>query len=102
MVKKTTSIPGKPPIYVDILESVLPTQNGPLLVEELINQILQIHPSTAKNHRRTVQNGIQWGEGRKFIYLDRDRILPLRLAFLGACYPIRHTREEANQEALPL
>jgi hypothetical protein len=97
-----TSLPGKPPSYADILKSILPFQNGPLLVKDLLNQILEIHPSMAKNPSQAVLNAIRWEEGRQFVYLDKDHILPLRLAFQGARYRLRLTREEVDQTALPL
>ena len=95
-------IPGKPPSYTDILKSILSSQKGQLLVEELIDQVLRLRPSSAKNPRLAALNAIRQEEGRQLVYVDKDHILPLRLAFAGARYRLRLTREQSDRSALPL
>jgi len=93
---------SKPPNYDEILRPLLASLKGPITVSDLASQILQVRPSKAKNPRLAALNAIRQEEGRLLIYVDEDRVMPLRLAFEGARYRLRLTREAEDRAALPL
>jgi hypothetical protein len=94
--------PNKIPPYAEILESILASVNGPLPVKELADEILRQHPSSSKNPHRLALAKIREEEGRCLVHLDPDRVLPLRLAYQGARYRIRLSREIVDRATLPL
>ena len=92
----------RPPNYAEILQPILASLQGPISVDDLASQILGLRPSKAKNPRLAALKAIRQEEGRQLIYLNKDHVLPLRLAFEGARYRLRLTREKADRAALPL
>ncbi|HVP21671.1 MAG TPA: hypothetical protein VMS73_07390 [Anaerolineaceae bacterium] len=88
------------PNYAEILQSLLASLDGPIAVDDLATQILELRPSKAKNPRQATLNAIRQEEGRQLVFKDKDHILPLRLAFQGARYRLRLTREQVDRAAL--
>ncbi len=92
----------KEPSYADILREILSSVEGPVSTDELAERILQKHSSHAKNPHQAALAKIREENGRLLVYPDATHILPLRLAFKGARYRIRLTRENVDQAALPI
>ena len=93
---------GKAPNYAEILGELLSSVDGPVSTDELAVQILQKRPSNARNPHRAALGKIREAAGSQLIYLDPTRILPLRLAYQGARYRIRLTKEKVDRAALPI
>jgi Zn finger protein HypA/HybF involved in hydrogenase expression len=93
---------GKLPNYAEIIREILVSVNGPVSTEELAAQILQKRPSNARNPHQAALAKIREETGRQLIYLDATHILPLRLAYLGARYRIRLTKENIDHAALSI
>ncbi len=55
--------------------------------------MLEIHSSQAKNPNQTVRNYIRENSAYLFVYLDADTILPINLAYQGACFRLPLDRE---------
>jgi hypothetical protein len=102
MEKKMSPDTDKLPDYSKILSEILSSVDGSISTEELVVQILQQHPSTAKNPHVAVLQKIRAEDGRQLVYLDADHVLPLRLAYQGARYRIRLNKEIINKSALPI
>jgi hypothetical protein len=94
--------PSKPPNYAEIIRDVLTSVNGPIAIEDLAARILLARPSNAKNPRLAALAKIREEQGRQLVYLDLEQILPLRLAYQGACYRIRLTQRNIAQSALSI
>lgn len=93
---------SKPPNYAEIIREILTSVNGPVAIKDLAELILLARPSHAKNPRLTALAKIREEQGQQLVYLDEDHILPLRLAYQGARYRIRLTRENIDQSALSI
>jgi hypothetical protein len=93
---------SKAPNYAEILREILSSVDGPVSTEELAVQILQKRPSNARNPYQAAIEKIREEAGRQLILLDADHILPLRLAYQGARYRIRLTRENIDRTALSI
>jgi len=93
---------GKVPNYAEILRGILSSVGGSVSTEELAAQILQKRPSSAKNPHEAALIKIREEAGRQLVYLDKNHILPLRLAYQGARYRIRLTRENIDHAALSI
>ena len=92
----------KIPNYDEIIGRILTTVNAPISVELLAAQILQLRPSKARNPHQAALAKIREEEGRQLVYLNNAQVLPLRLAYNGARYRIRLTRENIDQSALSI
>lgn len=92
--------PSKPPNYAEIIRDVLSSVNDPIAIEDLAARILQARPSNAKNPHLAALSKIREEQGRQLVYLDLEHILPLRLAYQGACYRIRLNQRNIDQSAL--
>ena len=93
---------GQVPNYAEILREILSSEDGPVSTEELSVQILQKRPSNARNPHQAALAKIREEAGRQLIYLDKTHILPLRLAYQGARFRIRLTKEYVDHAALPI
>lgn len=94
--------PSKSPNYAEIIHDVLTSVNGPIAIEDLAARILLARPSNAKNPRLAALAKIREEQGRQLVYLDLEHVLPLRLAYQGACYRIRINQRNIDQSALAI
>ncbi|MCD4671901.1 MAG: plasmid pRiA4b ORF-3 family protein [Anaerolineaceae bacterium] len=90
----------KIPTYAEILHEILSPLTSPIATEELAEKLLQKRPSKARNPRQAALIKIREETGRQLVYLDPDHVVPLHLAYQGARYRIRLTRENVDQTAL--
>jgi len=80
------------------IKQVLAQVDGPVAVDEFARRVLAIHPSKAKKPDASVRNHLRREElGRTLVYLDRQTILPMRIAMKGVRFRIPVTRQEATQ-----
>lgn len=93
---------GKPPTYEESLKQILASSTGPFSIDALVHELLSRRPSNAKNPLQAAIAKIHEQAGRLLVFVDKDHVLPLRLAFEGARYRLRLTREQADRAALPL
>ncbi len=84
---------AKMPSYADILQDILTAADGPVSTEDLIRQVLEKHSTKAKDPYRAALDNIREERGRLLVFLDEGHVLPLRLAYQGARYRIRLTKE---------
>jgi hypothetical protein len=92
----------KLPNYGEIIGRILAEVNGPLPIEQLVAQILDLRPSQARNPRQAALAKIREEQGRQLVYWDEAHVLPLHLAYQGARYRIRLDKEMVDRAALPL
>ncbi len=83
----------KPPSYSEIIASLLRPLQGPIALDNLVEQILQLHPSQARNPRQTVLQHIREAQGEYLVRPDPKTILPLHLAFQGVRFRLQLDRE---------
>jgi len=93
---------SKPPNYAEIIREILTSVNSPIAIKDLADLILLARPSSAKNPYNAALTKIHEEQGRQLVYLDLEHVLPLRLAYQGARYRIRLTRENIDQSALSI
>ncbi|MEJ2557134.1 MAG: hypothetical protein P8186_13075 [Anaerolineae bacterium] len=75
--------------------------DGPITVSEFADRVLAIYPSKTKNPAARVRAHLRQEEdGASITYLDRQTILPLRMAMKGVRFRIPITRQEATQGML--
>lgn len=70
--------------YESILQELANLLDGPISMDELLRQVLERKPSTAKNPRTIVRERLRWIYPRPFVFLDSKTLLPTRLAMQGA------------------
>lgn len=91
----------KPITYSEAVEQVLAQLNGPIPLNEFVARVLAIRPSKAKKPAASLRNTLRWEHaGRTLAYLDRQTILPLRIAMKGVRFRIPVTRQEAKRGVL--
>lgn len=91
-----------PPSYESLVTEILSKRQEPILLDELIDQVLERHPSTAKNPHTAVRSTLKYQEGMLYASPDRKLIYPMPLVMNGAQYRIRLDRELVSSSALPL
>ena len=78
----------KPPSLYDIIERVLAQVPGPIPIDELAKRVLAIYPSKAKNPLTSVRSTLRLEHaGKTLVFLDRQTIVPLRVAMQGVRIP---------------
>jgi len=85
----------------EAVDQVLAQLDGPIALDEFTERVLAIRPSKAKKPQALLRNHLRWEHvGRTLVYLDRQTILPLRIAMKGVRFRVRLTRREAAQGLL--
>lgn len=82
----------KPPSYSEIIASLLRPLQEPITMDTLVEQILQLRPSQARNPRQAVLQHIREAQGVSLVRLDPKTVLPLHLAFQGVRFRLRLDR----------
>ena len=92
------------PTLDDVTESIMADAAGPMPLSDLVQQILARKPSRAKDPVKAVMAHLRdpYGRDKTFVFMDRETVLPLRLALEGARFRITLDRQMASQGALPL
>ena len=85
----------------EAIERVLSEVNKPIKVRDLADKVLQIRPSSAKNPRASIYQKLKYDlEGTSIAYLDKNTIVPLRVAAPGVRFRIPLSRREVKRGAL--
>jgi hypothetical protein len=84
------------------IAAVLADLEGPITIDELTRQVLELWPSQARNPRAPIRDALRWDGGRRIVFLDDKTILPVRLALSGARFRITLSRQEAKRGAVQL
>ncbi len=101
--KATQSARTKGPSLDQVIESLLTVADGPVALDDLVQQVLARKPSKAKNPVQAVTNHLRNSYRQvSYAFLDRQTIIPLRLAFQGARFRITLDRQMISQGAVPL
>ncbi len=89
------------PIPLDAaMEQVLAQVNAPIAMDEFAQRVLAIRPSKAKRPLAILHNHLRWHTGIDIVFLDRQTIVPLRLALPGVRFRLRITNLEVEQGVL--
>lgn len=92
----------KPLSFYEVIEDLLRSLQGPILLDILVDQILQIHPTQAKNPRQAVLQHIREAQGDLLVRPDPKTILPMHLALQGVRFRLRLDRESVNSGLLEI
>lgn len=78
----------KPPTVKDLLAEQLRDVTSPMPVDVLIGNLLELHPSKAKNPRAAIRTNITEQVGSLLVYTDREHVLPMGIAMKGVRFRI--------------
>jgi len=85
----------------EALEQVLAQLTGPTPVDEVVQQVLVLWPSKAKNPRAPIVQELRYRyAGRSIIFLDRDTLVPLWHVLDGVRFRVPIGRQEAERGLL--
>lgn len=89
---------------ITLREAVLQVINqldDPIAISDLASRVLAIYPSKAKNPTASLRNHLRYEQdGVTVVYLDRQTIIPLRIAMKGVRFRIPLTHQEVSQRVL--
>jgi hypothetical protein len=90
------------PDYQEIIASILQAAVGPLPIRDVADELLAVHPSQAKNPLSAARTHIRQANGWQLVFLDKETILPLRLAFQNVRFRLPLDREIVNTGLLDI
>jgi hypothetical protein len=90
----------KPIALSQAVEQVLAQLNAPITTDEFAQRVLAIRPSTAKKPSSALRDHLRCHIGIDVVFLDRQTIVPLRLAMPGVRFRLRLTRPEIERGVL--
>lgn len=89
-----------PPSYEQLIREIFSAAEQPLLVDELVAQLLERRPANTQNPRKAMLAYIRQADGRWLTRLGADQIVPLHLAFQGVRFRIRLDARAVEKAAL--
>ncbi|MCK4431277.1 MAG: hypothetical protein KAW19_08225 [Candidatus Aminicenantes bacterium] len=93
----------KSPSMAEAVKQALAEANGPIKQNDLIEKILEIYPSSAKNPDASIRSHLRMEEaGQSIVYLDKETITPFRVGALGVRFRISLLRYQVNKGVLPV
>jgi len=91
------------PTLDQVVESLLAEVDGPVPLDKLVQQVMARRPSKAKNPVQAVTNQIRTSYRQDcYVFLDRDTVMPLRLALQGVRFRVTLDRQMVSSGAVPL
>jgi hypothetical protein len=91
----------KSPGLYNAIEQVLAQGHGPIPIDEFATRVLALYPSKAKNPLASLRSNLRLEHpGKTLVFVDRQTIVPLRLALQGVRFRITLTRQEATRGVL--
>ena len=87
----------KLPTVKDLLAEQLRDVTSPMPVDVLIGNVLELHPSKAKDPRASIRTIITEQVGRLLVYTNRDHVLPMRIAMQGVRFRIPLSQLEMDE-----
>jgi hypothetical protein len=88
------------PTRKQVIRQVIAALDGPTPLGDVIDRVRQLYPSPAKDPRHAIRNELPRLDGRDFVFLDKQTILPMRLALQGVRFRIRLDRQEVQHGGL--
>jgi hypothetical protein len=85
------------PTYEEVVQEILAAAGGPVLADNLVDEVLARKASASKNPRQLVKSKLREFTGRSLVYLDADHVLSVSLAYRGARFRIRLDHALINQ-----
>ncbi len=91
----------KPISYGEAVARLLAQVDGPIAVKEFVARVLAIRPSKAKKPAAVLRNHLRSEHvGNSLVYLDRETLVPLRIAMEGVRFRIPVTRQQVQRGML--
>ena len=91
----------KPITIAEAVTQAVAQLDGPISRKELVARVLVIRPSQARKPAASINNHLRWqARGRTLVYLDRQTIVPLRIAMRGVRFRIPLSRKEIKRRFL--
>jgi tetratricopeptide (TPR) repeat protein len=92
---------AKGPTLDQVIESLLAEVDEPVALDDLVQEVLARKPSKAKNPVQAVTNHVRNSyRQQSYAFLDRQTIVPLRVAFQGARFRVTLDRQMASEGAV--
>jgi len=83
------------------IESVLSKLDEPIDIHDFYNKVLEIRPSSGKKSTASIRNNMKRSfEGESIAFLDKQTVVPLRIAMPGVQFRIPLSDLEAKREVL--
>jgi hypothetical protein len=93
----------KPISRGEAVKQVIAQLDGPISMDEFVQRVLAIWPSSAKNPRSSITTHLRWEEtGKSLVFLDRQTVAPLRLTMQGVRFRVPVTGQEAKRGVLAI
>jgi hypothetical protein len=91
----------EPPTKNQAIEQVIAQMAGPMELEEFTRRVLALWPSKAKNPKVGGRQSLQFDFlGKTLLFLDKQTLIPMRLAMHGMRFRVTLSRQEVNQGRL--
>ena len=95
-------MPNNNPTLKQVVEQVLAEVDGPITVKDLAERVYAIYPTKAKTALSSLRNCLHYDEqGVNLVYLNRDTVLPMRIAMQGVCFRIPIDRHAEKENEIP-
>ena len=95
-------MPNNNPTLKQVVEQVLAEVDGPITVKDLAERVYAIYPTKAKTAMSSFRNCLHYDEqGVNLVYLNRDTILPMRIAMQGVRFRIPIDRHAEKENEIP-
>jgi len=80
------------------IEKIIAQMSGPMDLEEFTQRVLALWPSKAKQPKSVIRQALRYDYiGKSLLYLDKQTLIPLRLAMPGVRFRIGLTRQEIKK-----
>jgi hypothetical protein len=93
-------IDGPKPTIEQAVRQVVAEMDGPTPIEEVIDRVLAIRPSTAKGREASIRNSLRWSARRTWLQTDAKTIAPMRAILHGVRFRHAPSRLEIKHGAL--
>ncbi len=95
---------AKQPTLDSVVEAIMAKVDGPISLSDLVQQVLAHKPSRAKDPAKAVMTHLRdpYGRNKAFVFVDRETVLPLRMAMEGVRFRITLDRQMVNQGSIAL
>ena len=91
------------PTLKQVVEQVLSELNEPITVKDLADLVYAIYPTKAKTAMSSFRNCLHYDEqGVNLVYLNRDTILPMRIAMPGVRFRVPIDRQAEKENTIPV
>jgi hypothetical protein len=81
----------------EAIDQVLSRADSALEWNNFVQQVLELWPSKAKNPATSIRSELRYDGGRQVVWLDKQTLIPVRLAMRGLRFRIPFTSLEAQQ-----